>query len=197
MNKSESKYFKTAARMDEAFLELLDEKDFPYITVKEICQRAGVNRSTFYLHYETIGDLLTESLEHMNEEFLSYFKNSDTDFVEHVRDASEQNLNTVRPEYLLPYLAYIKDYKKLFRTALKQKVTLQTRDTYEQLFKNVFTPVFDRLGVPARDREYLVTFHIHGLMAIVQTWLEGDCVDDIEHIAELMQTCVKSSSSTE
>ncbi|WP_432620447.1 hypothetical protein [Butyricicoccus sp.] len=40
MNKSESKYFHTAARMDEAFLTLLDEKDFAYITVKEICKRA-------------------------------------------------------------------------------------------------------------------------------------------------------------
>lgn len=51
--------------MDEAFLELLGEKDFPYITVKEICSRAGVNRSTFYLHYETIEDLLAESVSHM------------------------------------------------------------------------------------------------------------------------------------
>ena len=51
MNRSESKYFATAARMDEAFLELLEEKDFAYITVKEICEKAGVNRSTFYLHY--------------------------------------------------------------------------------------------------------------------------------------------------
>ena len=47
--------------MDEALLALLEKKDLPYITVKEICQQAGVNRSTFYLHYETIGDLLAES----------------------------------------------------------------------------------------------------------------------------------------
>lgn len=55
MTKSESKYFATAAKMDEAFLE---KKDFAYITVKEIYAAAGVNRSTFYLHYETINDLL-------------------------------------------------------------------------------------------------------------------------------------------
>ena len=44
--------------MDEAFLSLLEKKDFEYITVKEICAAAGVNLSTFYLHYETLGDLL-------------------------------------------------------------------------------------------------------------------------------------------
>ena len=63
MNKSESKYFNTAIRMDKAFLELLEQKDFAFITVKEICKKAEVNRSTFYLHYETIDDLLSESMD--------------------------------------------------------------------------------------------------------------------------------------
>ena len=67
MKKSESKYFNTAFRMDQAFLELLGKKDMEYITVKEICETAGVNRSTFYLHYETIGDLMTESIQYMKD----------------------------------------------------------------------------------------------------------------------------------
>jgi hypothetical protein len=45
MNKNESKYFNTAVKMDKAFLALLEKKDFAYITVKEICEKAGVNRS--------------------------------------------------------------------------------------------------------------------------------------------------------
>ena len=53
MNKSESKYFNTAAKMDEAFLKLLEQKDFAYITVKELCDRAGINRTTFYNHYSS------------------------------------------------------------------------------------------------------------------------------------------------
>ena len=72
MNKSESKYFATAAKMDEAFLQLLEKKDFAYITVKEICASAGVNRSTFYLHYETTSDLLAESVRYMNQQFMDY-----------------------------------------------------------------------------------------------------------------------------
>ena len=73
MNRSESKYFNTALRMDEALIALLEEKDLEFITVKEICQRAGVNRSTFYLHYETIADLVNEALEQIDRRFLSYF----------------------------------------------------------------------------------------------------------------------------
>lgn len=58
MDKYKSKYLNTALYMDEALLALLESKDYEYITVKEICQKAGVNRTTFYLHYETIDDLL-------------------------------------------------------------------------------------------------------------------------------------------
>lgn len=74
MNKSESKYFNTAIKMDKAFLQLLEKKDFEYISIKEICEKAGVNRSTFYLHYDNISDLLSESIRFMNEQFLSYFQ---------------------------------------------------------------------------------------------------------------------------
>ena len=68
MNKSESKYYNTACLMDQALLLLLEKKDFDYITVKEICEKAGVNRSTFYLHYETIDDLLMESIDYLLNE---------------------------------------------------------------------------------------------------------------------------------
>lgn len=194
MNRSESKYFNTAARMDKAFLELLDEKDFPFITVKDVCERAGVNRSTFYLHYENFNDLLEESLESMNQEFFSYFEGADTQFVQHVKDGTAANLNTVTPEFLIPYLTYVKDHKRLVLTAFKQTTAMRSEKTYEQLFQHVFTPVFERLHVPTGDRQYLVTFYVHGLMAIVVEWVNNDCTDDIDHIAELMQRCVSTGS---
>ena len=69
MNKSESKYYNTALLMDEALLLLLEKKEYEFITVKEICEKAGVNRATFYLHYETIDDLLYEAIEMINKRF--------------------------------------------------------------------------------------------------------------------------------
>ncbi|MDE6707509.1 MAG: TetR/AcrR family transcriptional regulator, partial [Oscillospiraceae bacterium] len=62
MNKSESKYFNTALKMNQALLAILEKKDFEYITIKEICEKAGVNRSTFYLHYQNTRELLDESI---------------------------------------------------------------------------------------------------------------------------------------
>ena len=73
MNKSESKYFNTATKMDHALMELLRKKPLEYITVSEICKKAGVNRSTFYLHYENIGDLLEETSRLLLDDFAECF----------------------------------------------------------------------------------------------------------------------------
>ena len=79
MNKSESKYYNTAVKMDLALISLLKEKPFDYITVSEICSKAGVNRSTFYLHYETIGDLLEETTRYLLNDYWTYFEEEGKD----------------------------------------------------------------------------------------------------------------------
>ena len=51
MNRSESKFQNTANKMTSALMALLDSKEFADISIMDICQKAGVNRSTFYAHY--------------------------------------------------------------------------------------------------------------------------------------------------
>lgn len=183
LNKSESKYFATAARMDEAFLALLEKKDFAYITVKEICEAAGVNRSTFYLHYETMADLLEESVSHMKK---------DTDaFGTKMRDCPLDELYLITPEYLTPYLGYIEQNKQLFRTATENAAVLGMDKNYERMFRHVFTPILDRYGIPHQDRPYLMAFYIQGLMAIISEWLKNDCNDSIANVVNVIQQCVK------
>ena len=191
MNKSESKYFATAARMDEAFLALLDKKNFAYITVKEICEVAGVNRSTFYLHYETMADLLSESVSHMNEQFLTHMKKDTDAFVTKLWDCPLDELYLITPEYLTPYLDYIEQHKLLFRTATENAAVLGMDKSYERMFRHVFTPILDRYGIPQQDRPYLMAFYIQGLMAIISEWLKNDCTDSVEDVVNVIQRCVK------
>ena len=94
-------------------MALLDKKNFAYITVKEIYEAAGVNRSTFYLHYETMADLLSESVSHMNEQFLAHMKKDTDAFVTKMRDCPMDELYLITPEYLTPYLGYIEQHKRL------------------------------------------------------------------------------------
>lgn len=190
MKKSESRYFNTALRIDQAFLKLLEQKDMEYITVKEICEAAGVNRSTFYLHYETIGDLLAESVQYMNEQFLEHMKLRGEVFVSRIRDCPLDELYLVTPAYLTPYLEYIAQNKRLFRTALKNSGSLGLDRIYSRMMRHVFTPILERFQIAEPDRPYMVAFYIHGLMAILSEWLKHDCADSIPHVCAVMEQCV-------
>ena len=105
MNKSESKYFNTATKMDLALISLLKKKPFEYITVSEICETAGVNRSTFYLHYETIGDLLNETTRYLLDGFLSYFSNDTQAIALNLKDCELNELVFICDKYLTPCAA--------------------------------------------------------------------------------------------
>ena len=191
MNRSESKYFATAARMDEAFLELIEKKDFAYITVKEICEKAGVNRSTFYLHYETVGDLLAESAQHIIDDFVEFMPYDTVEFLEKMQDRPLDELYLITPEYLTPYLTYIKEHRRIFKATVEQASTLRMTDAYQKLNRYIFTPILNRFEVPPEEQKYVMQFHISGLMAIIDEWLKEDCRDSIEHIISVMQRCIK------
>ncbi len=190
MNKNESKYFKTAAKMDKAFLELLDEKDLPFITVKEICHRAGVNRSTFYLHYETIDDLLRESTQYIYNHFLEYMQRDADSFVSSIPNCPTEKLNLITPEYLVPYLSYIKEHRRLFSASIKNAKLLRLDETYDKLFRFIITPILERFNVPAENRKYMMSFYLNGIMAIIKEWLEDECSSDIEQVADIIQYVV-------
>lgn len=178
--------------MDEAFLSILGKKDFAYITVKEICERAGVNRSTFYLHYEDVNDLLNESIQYMYDQFLSYMKDHsvEEELVMRLQDCSVSDLYFITPKYLTPYLSYIEQHKRLFQTAMENAAVLQLEDTYGKMFRHVFTPILERYQVPEQDRPYIMAFYIRGLIAIITEWLKGDCSDSIDHVIAVIQRCV-------
>ena len=190
MNRSESKYFATAARMDEAFLELLEKKDFTYITVKEICEKAGVNRSTFYLHYETVSDLLAESARYIIDQFVEAMPHDTAEFTSQIQTRPLEELYLITPEYLTPYLNYIKKHRRIFRTTLEQASVLGMNDAYLSLNRHVFMPILNRYQVPLSSQKYMMPFYINGIMGIVNEWLKENCEDSIEHMISVIQVCI-------
>lgn len=191
MNRSESKYFNTAQRMDEALIALLAKKDLEYITVKEICHQAGVNRSTFYLHYETIADLLNETLEMINQRFLSYFPQKDLDMSGELHHHARKDLVLVTQEYLLPYLRFIKDNKKIYRAAFRNPVGMRADTRYNEMKQQILGPILERFKIPAAHRPYYISYYIEGITAIVKTWLMQDCADTVETISQIIEACVR------
>lgn len=188
MNKSESKYFNTAIKMDEAFLSLIEVKDFEYITVKEICSKAGVNRSTFYLHYESVADLLEESIQYMHRIFIDTFSDK-SKILPDIDNCSKHELMLITPEYLKPYLTFVKNNRKLYRATLKHPQIFQADKTYQIMFQRIFSPI--QKGSEFRlMKDNNMLFFLNGIEGIILHWLQEDCSDSIENIIKIIETCV-------
>ena len=56
--------------------------------------------------------------------------------------------------------------------------------------EHVFVPILERFQIAETDRNYILAFYIHGLMAIISEWLKNDCADSISHVSAVMEQCV-------
>lgn len=190
MNRSESKYFNTAVKMDEALLSLLEKKEFAYITIREICEAAGVNRSTFYLHYENTSDLLREATQYVLDRFLSYFPVDVQSISDRFLESDLKDLVYISPKYLTPYLTFIKDNRRVFKTAVKEVGSLGFDKVYQKMFVHIFDPILTRFDFPEETKAYTMKFYLSGITAIVMEWLENNCADSIDTITGVIMQCV-------
>ena len=190
MNKSESKYFNTAIKMDKALISLLEEKSFEYITVSEICKRAEVNRSTFYLHYENTVDLLNETARFLLDDFAACFNVYVENITNKFKENSLDELNFISDEYLHPYLSYIKENRIVFSTVLLHSVSFGFNEIFQRLYDNIFNPVLERYNYPATDRKYAMIFYLNGITAIVTEWLKDGCEKTIEEVSQIIYGCI-------
>ena len=190
MNKNESKYFNTAIRMDEALITLLEKKDFEYITIKEICDTAEVNRSTFYLHYENTFDLLQETTRYIIDKHLAYYEIDQKRISLQFEHCKREELLFITDEYLVPYLKFIKDNQRLFKVSIKQFNSFNMNEVYGRMFEHIFNPILERFHVPEKERAYVMKFYLTGVFAIVMEWLDKNCSDDMETVIKVITDCV-------
>ena len=93
--------------LKNALMDALKEKgSVNKISVRDLCERAELNRSTFYAHYSEPKDLLEE----LEEEILQSTK-------EHLEKIGAEN-DLGAHKYISSFLKYIKDNDKQFRTLL-------------------------------------------------------------------------------
>ena len=186
MKNSESKYYNTALLMNEALLFLLEKKDYEFITIKEICEKAGVNRSTFYLHYESIDDLLLETVAMINKKFYESFDNEHLD----VHKLDKDDLFLIDDEHIIPYLEFVKENKKLYKIIHKSDL-FQTEEVTKKMYDDLFKIILDKYNVPDDEKEYTFAFFSFGLVAIIERWVKRDCIDDVEKLTHIMKKVIR------
>ena len=73
-DKTDLRVTRTKTAIKEAFESLVLENSLDRITVKALTERVGINRKTFYLHYETIESLYDEILTEIMDAFFEQFE---------------------------------------------------------------------------------------------------------------------------
>ena len=188
MNKNESKYFNTALLFDEAFLQILEKKDIEFITVKELCAKAGVNRSTFYLHYENVNDLLVETLEMINKRFVSAFG------PELSKLAKNSNGTFIRPEFLTPYLNFVKENHRIFKLIHSKPEVFGAEKAFKKMYREVFEPAMKQFNLDKGEATYVFEFFTKGTLAIILKWVSLGCIEPVEKIMDYILKCIPSQN---
>lgn len=95
---------KTKKAIRKTFEEMLGEMDYEDITVKELTERAMINRKTFYLHYDSLDDLLKELQNDVVDQFIR-------------QDVSFQNRSDIR-RLIRFFFEYASSMPKLYERVL-------------------------------------------------------------------------------
>ena len=130
MSDTDLRVQRTKKVLKDSFKELFLQKEVEHITVKELCEKSMINRRTFYLHYDSIYDLLAEILEDMSRDFIEYTSDYDhfSNIDRIVKDYFEFTNSNPLYEKLNnnPELDYI-------REQLNDKVTANVTDQFDSI----------------------------------------------------------------
>lgn len=162
---------KTKEKLHTAFVELLQEQPFSEITPGEICDRAGINRSTFYRNYrnttqlkEEIEQRILDSVDWLGSFFDS--ENRKTELLAHLSNFHER-LDTFRALSSDQFFDNL--FKKVGAKALKE-----ARSNYEKYA--------DRFPEAEYRKECI--FYISATVGVIYTWYLSGMEEPAEEVAE-------------
>ena len=173
-----TRYSKMVIR--QALFELLQEKDMSRITVKELCERADVNRSTFYSYYADISDL--------HKKIIKDFFATQRSFINRCTAIldTKQDLTNLRVEdfyeVTLLYLNYVKENRDLFKFIFFTQTNSPIQISFDKVF---YSEITRRL--PESQKEIFrrsFTFTSGGTSAIFVKWIAEDFATPVESLAK-------------
>jgi AcrR family transcriptional regulator len=175
---------KTKKILLESLTKLMSEKKISNITVKELTDLADVNRSTFYLYYKDIFDMV----EQIETEMLADFSMAFEKFKK-----EESNY-----ENLLTFFTYVFEF--IQNNAEMGKILLGPDGDYSfiEKFKDAIVqskPPFDN-SVSKIKIHYLRPYIISGCIGVIQQWLKDDMNVSPKDMAVIIIEMIPTSSKT-
>lgn len=154
----------------DAFWELYKEKPLAKITVKEITDKAGYNRGTFYTYFVDINEaleILKASLMPDKDMIINPFiklKSNEGRIIEPIEGTND----------------YLKRNGEKIAVLLGPKGDPSFVHELKARLRNIIINYAEELEIKkVEDFEYVIEYHIAGLISMYQLWLEkGQCIDE-------------------
>ena len=163
---------RTYKLLGDAFVSLLREKNIDQITVREICDRAMVRRTTFYQHFKDKKDFLVWFIRGKQKEFLLHAKYSGdpvTGIEDYLTGILTEVLHYLREHR--PYIDAIVGRAPGSISPLKIFGDAWVMDLTDMLEKCVSQHGLDLPASPAMAAEY----YVRGVLGVVRWWYVNGC----------------------
>lgn len=148
MNEKDPRAVRTKNLIKESFVQLLEEKDFKYITIKDITTKATINRATFYAHYLDKYILLEELVIDCFEEMLPG----------EILNAADLNEEIIKELilFLCEYNIAFYQTRKIDSTSIASTVDNLLKYKLENLIEKILKNMADRDELDSKDTNILV-----------------------------------------
>ncbi len=157
-----------------ALMDLLNEKGtVNKVSVRELCEKAQLNRSTFYAHYNEPKDLLIE----LENEILDATQ-------KHLKKIGEEN-DVGAHKYLLSFLEYIKENDKQFRTLLIDSPDTNFRNKFMQQSIIQFVENLE-IVLDKEYEQYIYSYILNGSTGIILQWIRSSYSTGAEDMCKLL-----------
>ena len=166
----------TKQAIKASFLELLDEKPLNKISVRDIVERCGINRNSFYYHFQDIPSLLGEIIVERTNELMAQYPT-----VDKIEEAFRAVIN----------------YAQKNRRAIMHVYNSVSRDTFESsvmklcayMTEQYLKTAYPEACISEGDREVLHRFIRCQLFGLGIDWMLGgmkpDVGEQMERVLEL------------
>lgn len=179
--KEDRRIRRTQKMLKESLAELMRVKDFKDISVKDITDRADLNRGTFYLHYTDTYDLLKKMELDILQDFQDMIDNYGRDF----------RLDTLLP-ILGPVIDYITENAEICKILFENTASNDFVNQFHMLIYKNGISFIEKL-YPEADKiisGYFFEFITYGLTGILKQWIDKGMVEPKEKLAEISNKMV-------
>lgn len=160
----------TKTMIRDALIDLLNEQPLEKISITDICERADVNRSTFYAHYDDVSALMRDA----EDDALAHVPVTQTMPSLSAEDAMMKKL--------IVFLQYIRANDRLFRILILQADRSSFNQRLTQMLLEQYRPL-----IRESDRwKFGYAFYMNGVIGLLREWVSSSFSPDEASLAHFI-----------